>query len=135
MRGVAALASGALFEVLSGVLDGDRADLEHQVVTARPDSGDWLRPEEGPDADTVDLGDFAHDDLSGDFLRVGGHVVGREGDLARAAEVDDEVAGGAVDGVVLDGGGEESDWEAVVGEVSMCRRWARFWVRGVRVSG
>ena len=120
-----ALASRALVEVLRGVLGGDHADLEHQVVAAGPDSGDRPPLEEGPDADAVDHGDFTLDDLSSDFLRVGSQViVGWEGYLARAAEVNDEVAGGAVDGVVLDGGREETDWEAVVGELGVSRRWA-----------
>lgn len=102
-RGVAALASRALVEVLRGVLGGDHADLEHQVVAARPNPSNRPPLEEGSDANPIDLGDFALYDLAGDLLRVRGQVVvGRERHLARAAEVDDKVAGGPVQGVVFD---------------------------------
>lgn len=98
-----ALASRALIEVLRGVLGGNHADLKHQVITARPNSSDRPPLEESSDANPVDLADPTLHDLAGDFLRVRGQVVvRRKRDLARVAEVDDEVSGDWIHRVVLD---------------------------------
>lgn len=101
-----ALASGAFVEVLRGVLGGDHPDLENQVLAAGPYPGNGPPLEEGPNTNPVDLGNPTGHDLSGDPLRVRGQVVvRRKSDFARAADVDEEVAGGFVYGVSLNSGG------------------------------
>ena len=117
-RSTLALAVGTLAEVVGGILSGDHTDLEDQIIAAGFDSGDGPPLEESPNPNTVDVGDAAGNDLAGDVLGVGGEVVvRREGDLAVVAEVDGEVAGGGVDGVAEDVGGEEANGEDVVGEL------------------
>lgn len=94
------LASGALIEILGGVLGGDHADFENDVVAGGSDSGDGPPLEERANPNSVELRHATLHDLPGDGVGVGGDVVvGRERDFARAAESDGEIAGGLVDGV------------------------------------
>ena len=98
-----AFAIGALVEVLRGVLGGDHADLKHQVFAGGSDPGDGPPREQRTDPNPVELSDLTRNDLSPDCPGIGGEVVvRRESDLAVAAELDGEVAGGLVYGVAMD---------------------------------
>lgn len=108
----AALAVRALVEVTGGVLGGDDANLEHQIVAGGAYPSNGPPTEEGLDPDAIEVGYSAVRQLAGDPAGIGGEVVVRgEGDAATVVEVDGEGAGGAVEGVGEDVGGEEADGE------------------------
>lgn len=115
---VSALAVGALVEVLRRVLRRSDPDLEDKVVAGGPDRGDGPPPEEGPHLDAVEAGDPSAGEIPGDPRGVRGEVVvGGEGDAAAVAELDGEVAGGAVEGVAADVAWEKADGEATKTEL------------------
>lgn len=127
----------ALIEVLGRVLGRDAADLEDQILAAGANPGDRPPLEESADTNPVDLRDVPVIDLAGDPLRVRGEVVvGREHDPARVSEVDGEVAGGLVDVVAQNGGRwQKADWEAIVRELGVDRRWRLARVKDFRRTG
>lgn len=124
-----AITSKGVIEVLGRILGGDRSDLEDQVVAARPNSSNRPPPEEGSNPNPVQFSDPALDDSPLNPLRVGGQVViWRKRHTARAAEVNVEIAGGSVDGVGSDVGGEKSDRESVISELRVGGRRRYFGV-------
>ncbi|KAF4352033.1 hypothetical protein G4B88_027498 [Cannabis sativa] len=83
---VLSLTSQDLIKVLGRVLDRNTTDLEHQIVAT------GLYPE-SPNSNPIELRDSTLIDVTGNNLGVGGQVViRRESDLARASEVDGEIA-------------------------------------------
>ena len=95
-----AFTSRALIEILRWVLSRDHPNFKNYIITAGANPSDRPPLEEGPNPNTIKLGDFTFDNFSSNPLGVCGHVViRREGDLARAAEVDGEVTRGIIDGV------------------------------------
>ena len=125
----AAFAGRRYVEILRRILGGDHTNLEHQILAIGSDASDSPPLEERPNADTVELGDPIPVDLTSNSLGIGGQVViRRQRDAALIAKQYREGAGGVIEGVGVDVGGEKADGEAVVyqfvvGRGGFGRRW------------
>lgn len=107
----------ALVKILRRVLSRDHADFKNQVVTGGLNPGNVPPLKEGPDLNTVQLSNLVRSNGPRNFRgEVTEVVVGRQEEFTRAREVESEVAGGGVEVVGGDGGGEEADGEVVGGE-------------------
>ena len=84
-------------------LDGDHADLKHQVFASGLDPSDGPPLKQCTDPNPVELSYLTRNDLSPDYLGIGGEVVVRqESDLAVTTKLDREVTEGLVYGVAMD---------------------------------
>lgn len=102
-----ALALRTFIKILGRVLGGDRTNLKDQIITARFDPSYSPPTEESPNPNSIKVGDAILHNPAGDPLGIGGEVVvRREEEAARFVKVDGEFAGGVVEAVREDVGGE-----------------------------
>lgn len=98
---------GNILEILRRILSSNHTNLEHQILTVGFNPGNPPPLEESPNTNPIQITNLALNNFASNFLGVGGEVVVRgEGKVALGGEVDGEVAGGGVDGVGGDVGGE-----------------------------
>lgn len=108
----APVALGNLIKLPGRKLGRSNPNLNHQIIAAQSDPRDRPPPEESPNPNPIQFRDLPVDELPRDPLRVGGEVVGRQREAAVAVEQDGEVAGGAVEGIGGDVGGQQAGGEA-----------------------
>lgn len=110
-----ALTERALVEILSRKFSRNHPDFKDQIIPTGSDPRYGPPLEHSPNPDPVELRYLPLVDFPRYPLRVRGQVViRRKRELARATEINSEVAGCLVKSVLSDRGRKETDWETIV---------------------
>ncbi|OMO58059.1 stromelysin-1 [Corchorus olitorius] len=119
-----AITERALIEIFSRIFSRNHPNFKYQIIPTGFDPRYGPPPEHSPDPDSIQLRYLPLLNFARYLLRVRGQVVvRRERELARAAEIDDEVAGCLVQSVLLDRSGKETNRETIVYKLDFNDFW------------